>query len=168
VVDAKALLMAIQEFNDLGRYKFLKKYSFSRSSKFYLIHEQRIYDTKALVGAAYFHATGKKLSNDKFGGGAPTEAVFRRIKEEDERFGNDEVFEDKLGELSNLAGEFDRLPRARSELRKLGFSKWILLRQYNELNTRRLPGVYVIANLTSRPARMSINRDLVPRAGKPC
>jgi hypothetical protein len=126
--------MAIQEFNDLGRYRFLKKYGFSRSSKFYLIHDQRIYDTKALVGAAYLHATGRKLTSDKFSGGAQTEAVFRRIKKQETCFVNYKVFEDTLGELSNLSGEFDRLPRAQSDLRKLGFSKWILLRQYNELH----------------------------------
>jgi hypothetical protein len=82
LVDAKAFLMAIQEFNDLGRDRFLKKYGFSRSSKFYLIHEQRLYDTKALLGAAYLHATGRKLTKDKFAGGAQTEAVFRRINKQ--------------------------------------------------------------------------------------
>ena len=59
-IDEIALLQAIDEFNDQKRAKFLKKYDFSRSSKFYLIHEQRLYDTKALVSAAYRHATGKR------------------------------------------------------------------------------------------------------------
>jgi 5-methylcytosine-specific restriction protein A len=155
-VDASALLAAIKEFNDLGRDKFLKKYGFSRSSKFYLIHEQRIYDTKALVGAAYRHATGKKLTNDKFFGGAQTKAALERIMKPEALFRHSKLFEDTLGELSNLSGEFDRLPRAQSDLRKLGFSKWISLRQYKELHTRWLPGVYVIAVCASRPARMSI------------
>jgi len=156
VVDAKALLMAIREFNHLGRAKFLRKYAFSRSWKFYLIYRQRIYDTKALVGAAYRHATGRKLTSENFGGGLQTEAVFRRIKKEDNRFTNCKFFEDTLGELSNLSGEFDRLPRAQSNLRKLGFSKWILLQCYKELHTRWLPGVYVIADCASRPTKMSI------------
>jgi hypothetical protein len=155
-VDASALLAAIQEFNDLGRDKFLKKYGFSRSSKFYLIHEQRIYDTKALVGAAYRHATGRKLTYDKFAGGAQTKAVLEGIMKQEVRFSRSKLFEDTLGELSNLSGEFDRLPRAQSDLRKLGFSNWISLRQYKELNTRWLSGVYVIADCASRPARMSI------------
>jgi len=151
-VDASALLAAIKEFNDLGRDKFLKKYDFSRSSKFYLIHEQRIYDTKALVGAAYRRAPGKKLTNDKFSGGVQTKAALERIMKPEALFRHSKLFEDTLGELSNLSGEFDHLPRAQSDLRKLGFSKWILLRQYKELHTRCFPGVYVIADSTPQPA----------------
>ncbi len=121
VIDADTMLVEIQEFNDLGRDRFLKRYSFSRSSKFYLIHEERIYDTKVLVGAAYLHATGKRLASNRFTGGVRTKAVFQKIKQKDPRFAHCVVFEDKLGELANLAGEFDTLPRGQLDLRKLGF-----------------------------------------------
>ena len=86
VIDEIALLEAIEEYNGLGRAKFLKKYGFSRSSKFYLIHEKRLYDTKALVSAAYRHATGKRLAHDRFGGGAQTVAIFQRLKKDVNRF----------------------------------------------------------------------------------
>ena len=164
VIDEIALLKAIEEFNDLGRAKFLKKYDFSRSSKFYLIHEQRLYDTKALVSAAYRHATGRRLAHDRFRGGAQTVAVFLRLIKDANRFGHSKVFEDKLGEHGNLSTEFDRLPRVQSDLQKLGFSKWIPFSKLIpftkhaqlQLNTGWLPGVYVIAASASQPVQMRI------------
>ena len=164
VIDEIALLKAIEEFNALGRAKFLKKYGFSRSSKFYLFHEQRLYDTKALVSAAYLRATGRRLAYDRFSGGAPTVAVFQRLKKDANSFRHSKWFEDTLGELGNLSTEFDRLPRVQSDLQKLGFSKWISFselipftkRAQLRLHTGRLPGVYVIAASASHPAQMRI------------
>lgn len=156
VIDEIALLKAIEEFNALGRAKFLKKYGFSRSAKFYLIHEQRLYDTKALVSAAYLRATGRRLAHDRFSGGAQTVAVFQRLKKDANRFRHSKVFEDTLGELGNLSTEFDRLPRVQSNLQKLGFSKWIPFSKHAQLHTGWLPGVYVIAASASQPAQMRI------------
>jgi len=156
VIDTKAMKKAIEEYDQLGREKFLKQYGFSRSSKFYLHYNKRLYDVKALVGAAYRHATGRRLANNMFGGGAQTNAVFRRIEKEDARFSTYEVFEDTLGELSNLSGEFDRLPGAQSELRKLGFSNWVPFQRYGSLKTKWLPGVYVIAKCASQPKKMKV------------
>lgn len=155
LINAEAMNKAIEEFDQLGREKFLKKYGFFRSSKFYLRHNERLYDVKALVGAAYRRATGRKLTNNMFGGGPQTNSVLRRIKE-DARFSACEVFEDTLGELSNLSGEFDRLPGPQSDLRKLGFSNWIPLQQYRNLKTKWLPGVYVIAGCASKPRKMKV------------
>ena len=163
-IDEIALLKAIEEYDRLGRAKFLKKYGFSRSSKFYLVHEQRLYDTKALVSAAHHYATGRRLTHDRFGGGAQTVAVFRRLIEHANRFKLSEWFEDTLGELGNLSSEFDRLPRVQSHLQKLGFSKWIPFSELIpftkdaqlRLQTGWLPGVYVIAASASHPAQMRI------------
>lgn len=91
-IDARAMREAIAEFNEKGRAQFLKHYRFSRSSKFYLIFEDRIYDTKVLVAAAYQHATGKVLRHTKFTGGVQTQAVFRRLAQQDSKFVR--VFED--------------------------------------------------------------------------
>jgi len=137
VIDARAMGKAIAEFNARGRVRFLKNYDVSRSSKFYLIFEERLYDTKALV-AAYKYATGKTLPYNKFGGGDQTRAVFDRLARGDSDF---EVFEDRLGELRYLSNEYDRTPRAWRNLRELGFSKWIPLEKYSVLATGRLPGV---------------------------
>jgi hypothetical protein len=75
---------------------------------------------------------------------------------QDSGFARARVFADTLGELRNLSTEYDRIPRAWSDLRELGFSKWIPLAKYDVLNTGWLPGVYVIAAASSQPVRMSI------------
>lgn len=161
VIDAPAMVSAIHEFNELGRTKFLKKYGVSRSSKFYLIHEEQLYDTKALVAAAYHHKTGQRLRNTEFGGGAQTKAVFDRLD-----FASKKVFKDTLGELRNLSNEYDRIPRVWTDLRELGFSKWISLAQYSNLKTGRLPGVYVIARANSQPVKMRIDDKRVVYIGE--
>jgi hypothetical protein len=109
VIDARAMREAIDDFNKKGRAQFLKQYGFSRSSKHYLIFGQRLYDTKALVAAAYRHATGKTLRHTELSGGAQTRAVFLRLGQRDSELG--QVFEDRLGELSNLSTAYDRIPR---------------------------------------------------------
>lgn len=166
VIDDTAMLKAIEEFNDLKRTRFLKKYDVSRSSKFYLFHEQRLYDTKSLVAAACRHATGKRLAHDRFGGGAQTVAVFRKVIKDSDRFRGSKVFEDTLGELGNLSAEFDRLPRRPSDIRKLGFSKWIPFERYRHLHTGKLPGVYVVAASPSQPGQMKITDRRVVYIGE--
>ena len=130
VIDARAMREAIADFNSKGRIQFLKRYSFSRLSKHYLIFGQRLYDTKALVAAAYRHASGKILRHTEFSGGDQTRAVFRRLAQRDSDLGR--LFEDSLGELSNLSAAYDRIPRAWTNLRELGFSKWIPLPEYGQ------------------------------------
>jgi hypothetical protein len=153
-IDARAMREAIAEFNDLGRVKFLTRYGFGPSSKYYLIFGQRLYDTKALVAAAYRAATGKPLRYNQFAGGSQTLAVFRRLAQENSVFG--QTFEDRLCELRNLSTEYDRIPLARIDFRQLGFSNWIPLAKYADLNTGWLPGVYVIAHFRRQPHRISI------------
>lgn len=162
VIDAHAMWAAINEFNKLGRAKFLKKYHFSRSSKFYLKFEERIYDTKALVAAAFQHKT--KHAVIKFGGGPQTKAVFTRLVKENSAF--DGWFEDKLGELHYLATEYDRIPNNWTKLRELGFSKWVVLSDYRRLETKEFPGVYVIASSAEQPSAMSIVDDRVVYVGE--
>ncbi len=165
-IDASAMSKAISEFNELGRTAFLKRYGFQRSSKFYFIYRQRLYDTKALVAAAYCHATGKKKRRNTFSGGAQTEAVFVRLKQNNPRFAGAVVFEDTLGELRNLSSEFDRIPRAWTNMRALGFSKWIPITQSDRLNTGYLPGVYVIAQANSPSDKMVITDKRILYVGE--
>jgi len=154
VIDAQAMKKAIAEFNERGRAQFLKRYGLLRSSKFYLIFGQRLYDTKALVAAAYRYATGKWLRYTKFSGGPQTQSVFRRLAQQDSNF--EWVFEDTLCELRNLSTEYDRIPRAWTKVSELGFSKWIPLSKFAALNTGWLPGIYVIASSSQRPKGISI------------
>lgn len=164
VINAGAMGQAIREFDELGRVRFLREYRFSRSSKFYLMYDQRLYDSKALVAAAYRHATGTRLPNTAFGGGEQTRAVFRRLSKADPKI--TEPFEDEFGELRNLATEFDRIPERYGNLRQLGFSDWIRLERYNDLNTGQLPGVYVIAESARKPGKMPINDTQIVYIGE--
>lgn len=164
LIDAKAMRQAISEFNEAGRTQFLRRHGFRRSSKIYLLFGQCLYDTKALVAAAHRRATGKILRHTQFTGGAQTRAVFGRLAEQDSEFKR--VFEDKLGELRNLAAEYDRIPRDWTNLRELGFSKWIRLGSYDDLETGRLPGVYTIAHSVEKPTGRSIIDERVVYIGE--
>ena len=153
-IDQQAMREAIVEFNKQGRTQFFKRYGFSRSSRVYLIYGQRLYDTKALVAAAYRYATRKTLRHTEFSVGAQTHAVFSRLARQNSNFAR--TFDDRLGELRNLSTEYDRIPRAWTDLRELGFSKWISLAKFADLKTGWLPGVYVIAHSNRRPNGISI------------
>jgi hypothetical protein len=60
---------AINEFDQLGRAAFLKKYGFGRAREFYLAHGGRVYDSKAIAGAAHGFARSKALQPNEFSGG---------------------------------------------------------------------------------------------------
>jgi predicted RNA-binding protein with PUA-like domain len=49
----QAVLVAIAEFDRLGRDAFLAKYGFGRSRAYFVIHDDRPYDSKAIAGAAH-------------------------------------------------------------------------------------------------------------------
>lgn len=69
-----AVLAAIAEYELLGRDTFLEKYGFGRSLQYHLVHNEREYDSKAIVGAAHgyqFPNLGP-LPHTEFSGGAAT------------------------------------------------------------------------------------------------
>ena len=49
----QSVLKAIEEFDTLGVERFLKKYEFGRSKRYFLVHEGNHYDSKAILGVAY-------------------------------------------------------------------------------------------------------------------
>lgn len=53
LTDRKAVQRAIQEFDELGRERFLKNYGFGKARKYFLLHRGVHYDSKAIVGVAY-------------------------------------------------------------------------------------------------------------------
>lgn len=63
------VLTAIAEHDDLGDREFLRRYGFGREHAHVLWHGGRDYDCKAIVGAAYLHATGIALGTREFSGG---------------------------------------------------------------------------------------------------
>lgn len=59
------VLAAIAEFDDLGRSAFLKKYQFSKAKSYYLEYDERLYDSKAIVGCALGLAAKDFSGGDK-------------------------------------------------------------------------------------------------------
>src|SRR5690349_1774033 len=69
-----AVLRAIAEYDALGRDAFLAKYGFGRARSYFLVHDGRLYDSKAIVGAAhgYEHPVVGPLRASDFSGGEAT------------------------------------------------------------------------------------------------
>ncbi|AMK75970.1 MULTISPECIES: hypothetical protein [Methylomonas] len=61
VTDKNAVLKAIQEFDAIGREKFLEKYKFDKARKYFLLHDGKQYDCKPILWAAYEHQFGDEL-----------------------------------------------------------------------------------------------------------
>ena len=74
LTDRGAVLSAIEEFDQLGRVAFLKKYGFGHARSYFLRYRGRRYDSKAIAGAAHgyqFPAEGP-LRSEEFSGGEQT------------------------------------------------------------------------------------------------
>ena len=76
--DENAVLKAIEEWNEIGEYEFLKKYGHKQSTKFQLVYEGRRYPPKAIAGAAYYHQFGVHLSA-RFPGGTQTNNKLKKL-----------------------------------------------------------------------------------------
>jgi len=76
-----AVREAMGEFDALGRDEFLRKYGFGRSQRYFIRHDGRLYDSKAIVGAAFGHQYPERgpLSHQEFSGGETT--VKRRLEQ---------------------------------------------------------------------------------------
>jgi hypothetical protein len=74
LTSADAVREAMAEFDDLGRDEFLKKYEFGRSDRYFLREDDRLYDSKAILGAAYGyqHPDNGPLASTEFSGGEKT------------------------------------------------------------------------------------------------
>jgi len=67
------VLAAIEEYDALGQEGFLAKYGFDHARSYLLIHDEKAYDSKAIVGAAHGVGPGKQaLSAGQFSGGEAT------------------------------------------------------------------------------------------------
>ena len=69
LVARQHVMAAMAEYDDLGSKEFLRRYGFRRSITYTLWQGGREYDSKAILGAAYFHATGRPATWDEFSGG---------------------------------------------------------------------------------------------------
>src|SRR5690349_12182338 len=53
LTSSDAVLRAVAEFDALGREQFLSRYGFGKARSYFLIRDGRIYDSKAIAGAAH-------------------------------------------------------------------------------------------------------------------
>jgi hypothetical protein len=74
--DPRAVVKAIREFDTLGRGSFLLKYGFKRAKSYFLEFDKKLYDSKAIVGAAFEYQFPQKgpLRPENFSGGKRTVA----------------------------------------------------------------------------------------------
>jgi hypothetical protein len=82
VTDPAAINAAMDEFDQLGRDVFLRKYGFGRSRAYFLHRDGKDYDSKAIVGAAhgYQHPQEGPLHSEDFSGGENTvRALLERL-----------------------------------------------------------------------------------------
>ena len=74
LTSARAVEQAIAEFDRLKREPFLTKYGFGQAREYFVRHENRLYDSKAIVGAAfgYQYPDRGPLKPSDFSGGEAT------------------------------------------------------------------------------------------------
>lgn len=66
------VLRTLAEYDDLGADGFRDTYGFKAARSYLILHEGRRYDSKAIVGVAHRHVTGRPLRPGEFSGGAAT------------------------------------------------------------------------------------------------
>jgi hypothetical protein len=77
---SKAVEAAMAECDAIGRAAFLEKYGYGRAREYFLVHEGRYYDSKAIAGVAHqyqFPGDGP-LAHTEFSGGRAT--VMQRLE----------------------------------------------------------------------------------------
>lgn len=67
--DRAAVLAALDECDRVGRDTFLERHGFGRARDYFLEHDGRMYDSKAIVGVAHGYQFGKQLKAPEFSGG---------------------------------------------------------------------------------------------------
>lgn len=69
-IGKREVLRAVEEFDRLGRSAFLRGYGFKPSRSYFLVVDDRHYDSKAVVGAAHGYLEGQlPLTASEFSGG---------------------------------------------------------------------------------------------------
>jgi hypothetical protein len=76
LTDRNAVLQAMREFDKLGREEFLIKCVFKQAKNYFVESNGKLYDSKAIVGAAFGYQFSKSgpLKPEDFSGGKRTVA----------------------------------------------------------------------------------------------
>ena len=145
-----AVVAAIAEFDSLGRGNFLEKYGFRPARSFFLSHQGRRYDSKAIAGAAYGYQFPDRgpMKADEFSGGEDT------VRPVLERIGFDII-----SEGTSVAGAEDREASVQTALESfLGSYSEIRSstpfgrnEQLQDLMGRLRAGLSNLSAVTSRP-----------------
>jgi hypothetical protein len=74
ILNSEAVLAAIEEFEKLGRFEFLRKYGFKKAREYYLVYNGQYYDSKAITGVAHGYDNPQlgPLNSSEFSGGENT------------------------------------------------------------------------------------------------
>ncbi|MDW6060554.1 HNH endonuclease signature motif containing protein [Streptomyces sp. FXJ1.4098] len=80
-ITSSEVIRAIEEFDLLGRERFLRMYEFGRARRYLLAHEGRFYDSKAIVGTAHGYLPGQSplTAKDFSGGESHAVGLLRRL-----------------------------------------------------------------------------------------
>jgi hypothetical protein len=68
-VQPRHVRQAAAEYDRLGHDEFLARHGFGPATAYLLIIDEKRYDSKAILGAAYHYATGRPLGPHDFSGG---------------------------------------------------------------------------------------------------
>jgi hypothetical protein len=68
-VTRRDVLRAIRDYDRLGPERFFSEHGFGPTTTYDLVLDKRRYPPKAVLGAAYEFATGRKLDSGDFEGG---------------------------------------------------------------------------------------------------
>lgn len=80
LVTRSHVLQAMAEYDRIGDREFLRRYGFGRSRIYTVWNDGQEYDSKAILGAAYFHATGTPAGSADFRGGEQGAATVLKEK----------------------------------------------------------------------------------------
>lgn len=82
ITSRQAILEAVAEFDRIGRDTFLGKYGFGQAREYFLEVDGRLYDSKAIVGAAHsmqFPSQGPLRPEDFSGGYATVQRLLEGL-----------------------------------------------------------------------------------------
>lgn len=81
ITERRAILDAMAEYDVLGGDRFLEQYGYGRSTRYVLRHNGNDYESKAIVGVAFWHQFPNELhlQNTEFSGGQPVRTVLERL-----------------------------------------------------------------------------------------
>lgn len=68
-ISREDVLKAVAEYDELGRERFLSEYGYKPATGYLLVHEDRMYDSKAIAGVAHKFGQGRALRPDELIGG---------------------------------------------------------------------------------------------------